>query len=327
MCDEGFKKDGVTVKRKLRERPKAGTGASLRADIADQLTDYLIHQHACKFQYHTIEDVKTKAFVMHADYAAIYGIDGKLNPMSFGISPKEISMFVCVIDREYDEAFEDDSCQPPLDDGRVHEVVIVISDYNQEEAQARQDSSQTEGCMRTIIIDQYKKRGYTKFGNAIVFVTDRCAAQFRCATKFGMQDSWTSPGMQPGLSAVDVARMPDGHRAECQRILDEKRSLGLVRFVHLYGTQYHGKYEGDGHGGDAGTVLTMTNLSVADGTDAPELYVVDAFTAVTALRKVRGTGLKGAKSSVPSRRARGVTSSITYIHRTEQLPTFASTRG
>ena len=125
---------------------------------------------------------------------------------SSGMSPIELSIFTCVVDRAYQKDFDEKQGIEPDENDRVHEVHLVISNWHK--GKSAQNACSTEGALRKILLDHYVQKGFINFDGKVCLVTDKCSAQYRCADRFAMNVSWVNPMDAADRAACKTRNLP-----------------------------------------------------------------------------------------------------------------------
>ena len=128
----------------------------------------------------------------------MYAVLEKMEGQSSGMKPREFSNLVTVVSRHWCPVMDGDlpmnrvtDVNPVTgeidDQAWVYEVFCQISDYAPGVALQRQDAAQSHfGATR--VFKYYLDKGFSQWGNIVGEATDRCSAQFACATFFGLCD-------------------------------------------------------------------------------------------------------------------------------------------
>ena len=284
MVNEGKTKKGQT-KKKRRERRQEGTGAQLVDHTCHLLREYMLHRRVMILQYHVLRERSRHSFCMWVDYSARISIMEIFHTQSGEMCPQEIGCFIAVITRDWQEGY--DSAETILnDDGRVEEHQVVFFDFNSGGSTgadlgsiANQGAVTTEACMQIILLLHYVRKGYKFTYGQIVFISDNCTDQLKCASHFAALDSWvnhfknlaaqsasaddiTSTSRTPAEDLAKAAHVRATVAAAAAEMSDEevaeefktdvaticflKLKMGVTQFVKLLGAAMHGKYKGDG---------------------------------------------------------------------------------
>ena len=167
------------------------------------------------------------------------------------MSPQEIGAFIAVITRPFGSKPSDDDATVRDGDGRVKEYHTVLFDYiagASDHAINTQAAPTTEACIGIILaFEEAAGLQADRCDSLLAITSDNCTADLKCADHFAALSTWAN--LDPETTTPALLRV--------------KQSLGFKTIRRVYGTEYHGKYEGDHVATESGVEADKMSLIAA----------------------------------------------------------------